>query len=52
VIAELTRTSRIVGGDVVELLPSRDVNGLTALTAARLLMLLADSRGQAARGAS
>jgi agmatinase len=52
VIAELARTSRIAGGDVVELLPSRDVNGLTALTAARLLMLLADSRGQAARDAS
>ena len=41
VIAELTRTSRIVGGDVVELLPARDVNGMTALVAARLLMLLA-----------
>lgn len=52
VIAELSRTSRIVGGDVVELLPSRDVNGLTALTAVRLLMLLADSRSQAARDAS
>lgn len=51
VIAELARTSRIAGGDVVELLPSRDVNGLTALTAARLLMLLADSRGPAARDA-
>jgi agmatinase len=49
VIAELSRTSRIVGGDVVELLPSRDINGLTALTAARLLMLLADGRGQPAR---
>jgi agmatinase len=46
VITELSRTNRIVGGDVVELLPSRDVNGLTALTAARLLMLLA--HGQAA----
>lgn len=43
VIAELSRTSRIVGGDVVELLPSRDVNGVTALTATRLLMLLAAS---------
>jgi agmatinase len=52
VIAELARTSRIVGGDVVELLPSRDLNGLTALTAVRLLMLLADRRGQAARDAS
>ena len=48
VIAEVSRTSSVVGGDVVELLPSRDVNGLTALTAARLLMLLADSRTQAA----
>jgi agmatinase len=46
VIAELARTSRIVAADVVELLPPRDVNGLTALTAARLLMLLADSRGR------
>jgi hypothetical protein len=36
----------------VELVPSRDVNGLTALTAVRLLMLLADSRGQAARDSS
>jgi hypothetical protein len=36
----------IAGGDVVELLPSRDVNGLTALTTTRLLMLLADSRSQ------
>jgi agmatinase len=52
VIAELSRTSRIVAGDVVELVPSRDVNGLTALTAVRLLMLLADSRGQAARDSS
>ena len=52
VIAELARTSRIVGADVVELLPSRDVNGLTALTAARLLMLLADSRSQAPSDAS
>jgi agmatinase len=46
VIAELSRTSRIIGGDVVELLPSRDINGLTALTASRLLMLLADGRGR------
>jgi agmatinase len=46
VIAELSRTSTIVGGDVVELLPSRDLNGLTALTATRLLMLLAGSRAQ------
>ena len=45
IIAELSRTSSIVGGDVVELLPSRDVNELTALTATRLLMLLAASRG-------
>jgi agmatinase len=52
VIAELSRTSRIVAGDVVELLPSRDVNGLTALTAVRLLMLLGDSRVQAPRDAS
>jgi agmatinase len=44
VIAALARTSRIVAGAVVELLPPRDVNGVTALTAARLLMLLADSR--------
>ena len=52
IIVELSRTSRIVGGDVVELLPPRDVNGLTALTAVRLLMLLAASRGQAARDSS
>ena len=52
VIAELSRTSSIVGGDVVELLPSRDVNGLTALTATRLLMLLADSRAPTARDAN
>jgi agmatinase len=45
VIAELSRTSSLVGADVVELLPPRDVNGLTALTATRLLMLLAGSRG-------
>jgi agmatinase len=44
IIAELSRTGRIIGGDVVELLPCRDVNGLTALTATRLLMLLADRR--------
>ncbi len=42
-IAQLARTGTIVGGDVVELLPARDVNGLTALTATRLLMLLADA---------
>lgn len=52
VIAELSRTSSIVGGDVVELLPSRDVNDLTALTATRLLMLLADSRAPTARDAN
>jgi agmatinase len=52
VIAELGREGRIVGGDVVELLPSRDVNGLTALTAVRLLMLLADGCSQATRDAS
>jgi agmatinase len=52
IIAELSRTGRIIGGDVVELLPGRDVNGLTALTVTRLLMLLADSRGQVARDAS
>jgi agmatinase len=52
VIAELSRTSSIVGGDVVELLPSRDVNGLTALTATRLLVLLADSRAQTAHDAN
>lgn len=52
VIVELSRTSRIVGGDVVELLPPQDVNGLTALTAVRLLMLLAGSRGQAAHDSS
>jgi agmatinase len=46
VIAELSRTSTIVAGDVVELLPCRDLNGLTALTATRLLMLLAGSRAQ------
>jgi agmatinase len=51
VIAELSRTSRIVGGDVVELLPSRDLGGMTALTATRLLMLLAASRDPAARRA-
>jgi agmatinase len=48
IIAELSRNGAIVGGDVVELLPCRDVNGLTALTATRLLMLLADSCGRAA----
>jgi agmatinase len=52
VIAELSRTSTIVGGDVVELLPSRDVNALTALTATRLLMLLANSRAPMARDAN
>jgi agmatinase len=44
IIAELSKSGRIIGGDIVELLPCRDVNGLTALTATRLLMLLADSR--------
>jgi agmatinase len=52
VIAKLSRTSSIVGGDVVELLPSRDVNGLTALTATRLFVLLADSRAQTAHDAN
>jgi agmatinase len=46
VIAELANTSRIAGASVVELLPSRDLNGITALVATRLLMLLADSRRQ------
>jgi agmatinase len=52
IIAELSSTGRIIGGDVVELLPSRDVNGMTALTAMRLLMLLADSRSRAPQNAS
>jgi agmatinase len=52
IIAELALSGRIIGGDVVELLPWRDINGLTALTAARLLMLLADSHSQVARDAS
>jgi agmatinase len=52
VIAKLSRTGTILGGAVVELLPSRDVNGLTALTATRLLMLLADSRAQTAHDAN
>ena len=40
IVDHLGRECRIVGADVVELLPSRDVNGLTALTACRLLMLV------------
>lgn len=40
IVEHLGRQCRIVGADVVELLPSRDVNGLTALTACRLLMLV------------
>jgi agmatinase len=47
IIDHLGRQCRIVGADVVELLPSRDVNGLTALTACRLLMLVI---GHLARG--
>jgi agmatinase len=46
IIAELSRTTSIAGDDVVELLPSRDLNGLTALTATRLVMLLANSGAQ------
>lgn len=49
VIAEPSRTSSIVGGALVELLPSRDLNALTALTATRLLMLVADGRGRTAQ---
>jgi len=52
IIAELSRTGRIIGGDVVELLPCRDVNGITALTATRLLMLLADSHSRVASAAT
>jgi agmatinase len=51
VIVALSRKNSVVGGDVVELLSSRDVNGLTALTATRLLMLLADSRAPTAQNA-
>jgi agmatinase len=40
IVDHLGRRCRIVGADVVELLPSRDVNGLTALAACRLLMLV------------
>jgi agmatinase len=40
IIDHLGRQCRIAGADVVELLPSRDVNALTALTACRLLMLV------------
>jgi agmatinase len=46
VIDHLGRHCQIVGADVVEFLPSRDVNGLTALTVCRLLMLVI---GQLAR---
>lgn len=40
IVDHLGRRCRIAGADVVELLPSRDVNGLTALTACRMLMLV------------
>ncbi len=46
VIDHLGRHCQIAGADVVEFLPSRDVNGLTALTVCRLLMLVI---GQLAR---
>lgn len=46
VIDHLGRHRQIVGADVVEFLPSRDINGLTALTVCRLLMLVI---GQLAR---
>jgi agmatinase len=49
VISELSRSNRIVGGDVVELLPPRDINGITALTVTRLLMLLAHGRAAPTR---
>jgi agmatinase len=51
VIAQLSRSGSIVGGDVVELLPPRDLNDLTALTATRLLVMLADGRAQPAQDA-
>lgn len=40
IVDHLGRHCRFAGADVVELLPSRDVNGLTALTACRMLMLV------------
>jgi agmatinase len=46
IIDHLGRHCQIVGADVVEFRPSRDVNGLTALTVCRLLMLVI---GQLAR---
>jgi hypothetical protein len=44
IITGLARAGRIIGGDVVELLPCRDVNGVTPLTATRLLMLVVRTR--------
>jgi agmatinase len=40
IIEHLSGCCRIIGADIVELLPSRDVNGATALIACRLLMLI------------
>jgi agmatinase len=40
IIEHLSGRCRIIGADIVELLPSRDVNGATALIACRLLMLI------------
>jgi agmatinase len=51
-IPALARTGRIIGGDVVELFPCREVNGMTALAATRLVIVIADSRGHVADDAS
>lgn len=40
IIEHLSAGCRIIGADIVELLPSRDINGATALIACRLLMLI------------
>jgi agmatinase len=49
ILHHLGRQCRIAGADVVELLPSRDPNGLTALTACRLLMLVIGHLARAGR---
>lgn len=36
----LARKGRVVGMDIVEITPARDVNGITAITAGRFMVMM------------
>ncbi len=51
-LSVLQRVPEIVGADIVELNPSRDINGMTATLAAKLVKELASRAGERRQGSS